>query len=173
MIGNVMRNELPAQLDMNFADRFEAMLADEPAHQLQPEPVAELAPVGPVSMPWWKAAANQPWVKTMLQGAIAASVAIVAVVGVQQNQQSADEALTSPLPVLQTSPIGGVATPVSLSQTSVDSRFDAQQQRVQLEQQRRLQELMQAHQQQKRLLEQTVQQQKAPQAPVEQPNRGQ
>lgn len=173
MIGNVMRNELPAQLDMNFADRFEAMLADEPAHQLQPEPVAELAPVGPVSLPWWKAAANQPWVKTMLQGAIAASVAIVAVVGVQQNQQTADEALTSPLPVLQTSPIGGVATPVSLSQTSVDSRFDAQQQRVQLEQQRRLQELMQAHQQQKRLLEQTVQQQKAPQAPVEQPNRGQ
>lgn len=174
MIGNAMRNELPTQLDMNFADRFELLLADEPVHQLQPEVVAELVPVtAAVQLPWWKTAANQPWVKTMLQGAIAASVAIVAVVGVQQNQQRGDEGLISPLPVLQTNPIGGVATPVSLSQTSVDSRFDAQQQRLQLEQQRRLQELMQAHQQQKRLLEQTVQQHKTPQTPPEQPNRGQ
>lgn len=176
MIGNVMRNELPAQVDLNFADNFELLLAGEESHQLQPEPVLQLAAVTATSR-WGKikSAANQSWVKTMLQGAIAASVAIVAVVGVQQSQQSADDALTSPLPVLQTRPIGGVATPVSLSQSSVDSRFAAQQQQQQLEQQRRLQELMQARQQQIRLLEQTAQQQKNQQNQpvVEQPPRGQ
>ena len=176
MIGNVMRNELPAQVDLDFADNFALLLAEEETHQLQAEPVLQLAAVTTTSR-WGKikSAANQSWMKTMLQGAIAASVAIVAVVGVQQSQQSADDVLTSPLPVLPTRPIGGVATPVSLSQSSVDSRFAAQQQQLQLEQQRRLQELMQARQQQIRLLEQTAQQQKNQQNQpvVEQPPRGQ
>jgi sigma-E factor negative regulatory protein RseA len=176
MIGNVMRNELPAQVDLDFADNFALLLAEEETHQLQAEPALQLAAVTTTSR-WGKikSAANQSWMKTMLQGAIAASVAIVAVVGVQQSQQSADDVLTSPLPVLQTRPIGGVATPVSLSQSSVDSRFAAQQQQLQLEQQRRLQELMQARQQQIRLLEQTAQQQKNQQNQpvVEQPPRGQ
>jgi len=138
MIGNVMRNELPAQVDLDFADNFALLLAEEETHQLQAEPALQLAAVTTTSR-WGKikSAANQSWMKTMLQGAIAASVAIVAVVGVQQSQQSADDVLTSPLPVLQTRPIGGVATPVSLSQSSVDSRFAAQQQQLQLEQQRR------------------------------------
>lgn len=176
MIGNVMRNELPEQVDLDFADNFALLLAEEETHQLQAEPALQLAAVTTTSR-WGKikSAANQSWMKTMLQGAIAASVAIVAVVGVQQSQQSADDVLTSPLPVLQTRPIGGVATPVSLSQSSVDSRFAAQQQQLQLEQQRRLQELMQARQQQIRLLEQTAQQQKNQQNQpvVEQPPRGQ
>jgi len=176
MIGNVMRNELPAQVDLDFADNFALLLAEEETHKLQAEPALQLAAVTTTSR-WGKikSAANQSWMKTMLQGAIAASVAIVAVVGVQQSQQSADDVLTSPLPVLQTRPIGGVATPVSLSQSSVDSRFAAQQQQLQLEQQRRLQELMQARQQQIRLLEQTAQQQKNQQNQpvVEQPPRGQ
>ncbi len=55
MIGNAMRNELPTQLDVNFADRFELLLADEPVHQLQPEVVAELVPAtAAVQLPWWK-----------------------------------------------------------------------------------------------------------------------
>ncbi|WP_333796251.1 sigma-E factor negative regulatory protein [Rheinheimera sp.] len=177
MIGNVIRNELPAQVDLQFADNFALLLENEEIHQLQPEPELQLAAVAATSrFGKFKSAANMPWIKTMLQGAIAASVAIVAVVGVQQSQQSPDEALTSPLPVLQTRPIGGVATPVSLSQSSVDSRFAAQQQQLQLEQQRRLQELMQARQQQIRLLEQTAQQQQKNQQNqpvVEQPPRGQ
>lgn len=176
MIGNVIRNELPAQVDLQFADNFAVLLADEETYQLQPEPELQLATIG-VTSRWGrlKSAANMPWMRTMLQGAIAASVAIVAVIGVQQSQQTADEALTSPLPVLQTRPIGGVATPVSLSQSTVDSRFAAQQQQMQLEQQRRLQELMQVRQQQIRLLEQTAQQQKDQQNQpvVEQPPRGQ
>jgi sigma-E factor negative regulatory protein RseA len=164
MIGSVIRKELPEQIDVDFSNRFELLLEQEEAHQLQPEVQVQLQPVMVTSNSRWhrfKTSANKPWMKTMMQGAIAASVALVAVVGVQQNQQTPDDALTSPLPVLQTRPIGGVATPVSLSQTTVDTRFAAQEQQLKLEQQRRLQELMQARQQQIRLMEQTAAQRKA------------
>lgn len=159
LAGSVIRQELAPQLDVDFADRFAATLELEESHQLvaEPVPVLQQATASPVggSQP----AANQGWWKMLMQGAIAAGVAIVAVVGVQQTQQKPDDALTTPLPVLQTSPIGGVAAPVSLSQTSVESRFTPQQQQQQLEQQRRLQELMQARQQQIRLMEQAAAQQ--------------
>lgn len=164
MIGSVIRQELPEQIDTDFTRRFELLLEQEETHQLQPDAALALQPVMVMPASGWsrfKASANKPWVKTVMQGAIAASVALIAVIGVQQNQQAPDDALTSPLPVLQTRPIGGVATPVSLSQSTVDSRFAAQEQQLKLEQQRRLQELMQARQQQIRLMEQTAAQRKA------------
>ncbi len=159
LAGSVIRQELAPQLDVDFADRFAAVLEQEDSHQLVAEavPVVQQGTASPVSSN--QPAANQGWWKMLMQGAIAAGVAIVAVVGVQQTQQKPDDALTAPLPVLQTSPIGGVAAPVSLSQTSVESRFTPQQQQQQLEQQRRLQELMQARQQQIRLMEQAAAQQ--------------
>ncbi len=165
MIGTVIRQELPDQIDTDFGNRFELLLEQEETYQLQPEVQVQLQQVH-VNSRWnrLKTSANKPWLKSVMQGAIAASVALVAVVGVQQNQQSPDDALTSPLPVLQTRPIGGVATPVSLSQTTVDSRFAVQEQQLKLEQQRRLQELMQARQQQIRLMEQTAAQRKSAQS---------
>ena len=176
MIGSVIRKELPDQLDIDFSDRFEALLDGEETYQLTAQPELQLQPVMATTR-WnrFKTAANKPWMKTMMQGAIAASVALVAVVGVQQSQTSPDDAFTSPLPVLQTRPIGGVATPVSLSQNTVESSFAAQEQQLKLEQQRRLQELMQARQQQIRLMEQTALQQQAVKSAtpvVEQPPRG-
>jgi len=159
LAGTVLRQELTPHLDINFADRFSAVLEQEEAHQLVAETVPVLQPVTAAAVTGTQPAANQGWWKMLMQGAIAASVALIAVVGVQQTQQKPDDALTTPLPVLQTSPIGGVAAPVSLSQTSVESRFTPQQQQLQLEQQRRLQELMQARQQQIRLMEQAAAQQ--------------
>ncbi len=159
LAGSVIRQELAPQLDIDFADRFAAVLEQEDSHQLVAEPVPVLQQVTASPVSGNQPAANQGWWKMLMQGAIAAGVAIVAVVGVQQTQQKPDDALTAPLPVLQTSPIGGVAAPVSLSQTSVESRFTPQQQQQQLEQQRRLQELMQARQQQIRLMEQAAAQQ--------------
>lgn len=159
LAGSVIRQELAPQLDLDFADRFAAVLEQEERHQLVAEPVPVLQQVAASPVGGNQPAANQGWWKMLMQGAIAAGVAIVAVVGVQQTQQKPDDALITPLPVLQTSPIGGVAAPVSLSQTSVESRFTPQQQQQQLEQQRRLQELMQARQQQIRLMEQAAAQQ--------------
>lgn len=163
--GAAIRNELPAQASNQIADDFAAWLEQEPAHQLQADVVA--APLTQVNVQQVAstAAANQSWWKYLMQGAIAAGVALVAVVGVQ-TQLKSDDASSNPLPVLQTSPIGGVAAPVSLSQTSVENRVTPEQQQLQMEQQRRLQELMQAREQQIRLMEQAAAQ---PQVPEQEP----
>ncbi len=92
--------------------------------------------------------------KNVGQYAIAATVAAVAVVGIQQvGQESADE---SPLPVLNTNPVVGVsATPVSLNapsaqqQTPVMSQYPAHQQLI--EQKRRINAYFQDHELQQRV----------------------
>lgn len=156
LIGAAIRNELPAQVQVDFADQFASLLDNEPSYQLSP-----VASSIKVSTLWSRMAeaANNSWTRLGMQGAVAAAVALVAVVGVQKFQQLGPDAdLNSPLPVLQTQPISGFATPVSLSQTSVESRFEQEQRELALEQQRRLKQLLQAHQQQVRVLE-TAQQQ--------------
>lgn len=154
-IGAAIRQELPADFDNQIADRFSAWLEDEPAHQLTADVVPTLTSQTVVQVTGQSSAANQSWWKWLSQGAIAAGVAVVAVLGVQQTTTPIDQAVT-PLPVLQTSPIGGVAAPVSLNSTTIESSLTPQQQQEQLEQQRRLQELMQARQQQIRLMEQAA-----------------
>ncbi|WP_337841780.1 sigma-E factor negative regulatory protein [Rheinheimera sp.] len=163
LIGAAIRNELPAQIDLDFADRFAAVLEQETTYQL-----TAVTPSVVNSSLWQKLAdaANNSWARMGMQGAVAAAVALMAVVGVQQFQAAGPDAdLNTPLPVLQTQPVAGFATPVSLSQTSVDSRFEQEQRQAMLEQQKRLQQLLQAHHQQIRVME-TAQHQ-APKAPVE------
>jgi len=158
MAGAAIRDELPSALDLDFADRFASLLDKEDAHVLQVDavPVLAAATAAKTSGNIFKSAANSGWFKTLMQGAIAAGVAVIAVVGVQNQQTNTDDALTSPLPVLQTGPMGNVVAPVSLSQTTVQTQYNPQQQQQMLEQQRRLQELMQARQQQIRLMEQAA-----------------
>lgn len=168
LMGAAIRNELPAQLDLQFADNFASLLEQEPAYQLESSSVVQNQTT-PVS--FWKKlsdAANTSWFKAGFQGTVAASVALVAVLGVQQFQGSSQDAdLNSPLPVLQTQPVAGFATPVSLSQTSVDSRFEQEQRQAMLEQQKRLQQLLQAHRQQIRVMD--TAQQKITQPSAEKP----
>lgn len=176
MAGAAIRDELPPALDLDFADRFASLLDKEEAHVLQVEavPVLAVASANNASANIFKSAANSGWFKNLMQGAIAAGVAIIAVVGVQNQQNNADDALTSPLPVLQTGPMGNVVAPVSLSQTTVQTQYNPQQQQLMLEQQRRLQELMQARQQQIRLMEQAaIEREKAAKAEHEPKSGGQ
>ncbi|MBN8445833.1 MAG: anti-anti-sigma factor [Gammaproteobacteria bacterium] len=176
MAGAAIRDELPPALDLDFADRFASLLDKEEAHVLQVEavPVLAVASANNASANIFKSAANSGWFKNLMQGAIAAGVAIIAVVGVQNQQNNADDALTSPLPVLQTGPMGNVVAPVSLSQTTVQTQYNPQQQQLMLEQQRRLQELMQARQQQIRLMEQAaIEREKAAKAEQEPKSGGQ
>ncbi len=176
LAGAAIRNELPDSLDFDFTDRFAALLEQEDAHVLQVNEVPVLAATTASSASGniFKAAANSGWFKTLMQGAIAAGVAVIAVVGVQNQQNNADDALTSPIPVLQTGPMGNVVAPVSLSQTTVQTQYNPQQQQQMLEQQRRLQELMQARQQQIRLMEQAaIEREKAAKAEKEQKSGGQ
>ncbi len=176
LAGSAVRDELPTTLDFNFADDFAKLLDNEQPHSLSPQAVPELATAAVTSSAGniFKQSANSGWFKTMLQGAIAAGVAVIAVIGVQHHQPNADDALIAPLPVLQTGPVGNVVAPVSLSQTTVKTQYDPKQQQLMVEQQRRLQELMQARQQQIRLMEQAeLERQKASKAEPETTSGGQ
>ncbi len=151
LTGAVLRNEADSVLPADFAEQLASQLDHEPTYQLQTH--NSLLPKVTSSL---RQAANADWFKPAAHGAIAASVALVAVFGVQQYQQPLEQQLTLPTPVLQTRPVAGFATPVSLSQTSVESRFAAQEQQAALEQQRRVQALLQAHRQQVRVSETPV-----------------
>lgn len=150
LIGSAMRSEVSSALPANFADNFMVQLADEPVYQLQSDRNLMQRIKAYVAV-----AANGSWLQPVAQGGIAAAVALIAVFGVQQYQQG-EEYLT-PQPLLQTQPIAGFATPVSLSQTTVTDRFAAQEQQAMLEQQKRLQAMLNAHRQQLRVMEQTQQ----------------
>lgn len=145
----VFRREKAVTLPADFSADIAALLQDEPTYQLS-HSRGLLQKIGS----GLRFAANGSWLKPAAQGAVAASVALFAVLGVQQYQQPAGQELMLPSPVLQTNPIGGFATPVSLSSTTADTRFAEQEQQAMQEQQRRLQALLQAHRQQVRVMDQ-------------------
>lgn len=145
----VFRCDKAVPLPADFATDIAKLLQDEPTYQLsQSRKLLQKVGSG------LRFAANGSWLKPAAQGAVAAGVALFAVLGVQQYQQPTGIDLMLPSPVLQTNPIGGFATPVSLSSTTVDNRFAEQEQQAMQEQQRRLQALLQAHRQQVRVTEQ-------------------
>ena len=105
LIGDALRNELPAQLDFDLTARIAQALQDEPT-VLAPKPsrfsLGVLTP-SVVSL-----------LRTTGQFAIAASVAAVTILGVQHYQGSPSPEL-GPHPVLNTVPLGGMAAPVSVN----------------------------------------------------------
>ncbi|MGL4206877.1 MAG: sigma-E factor negative regulatory protein [Aeromonadaceae bacterium] len=108
MIGDALRNELPAQLDFDLTARIAQALQDEPT-VLAPKPSSlSLATLRPqvISL-----------LRTAGQFAIAASVAAVTILGVQHYQAGSNPEL-APSPVLNTIPFGGVAAPVSVNYQS-------------------------------------------------------
>lgn len=152
LIGAALRRETASSLHTNFAEDFAAKLADEPVYQLRNDRNLLQRVRGALSQ-----AANGRWLQPVAQGAVAAGVALMAVFGMQQYQQAGVTDNLSPLPVLQTQPVAGFYTPVSLSQTTVEDRFAEQEQQAMLEQQKRLQALLNAHRQQVRVMEQAQQ----------------
>ncbi|WP_035387432.1 sigma-E factor negative regulatory protein [Ferrimonas senticii] len=100
LIGDAMRGDLPNQLNFDIAAGVAAALADEPT-VLAPKPSKRR-----FAMP----AKVVQLGKQFGQYAIAAGVAAVAVVGVQQYGA---EDIDSPMPVLQTRAMLGAPTPAS------------------------------------------------------------
>ncbi|SDJ00105.1 anti sigma-E protein, RseA [Ferrimonas sediminum] len=124
LIGDAMRNELPQQMDLDIAANVAAALEQEPT-VLAPKPQAK------------RAQALQGKVVQLSrrfgQYAIAATVAAIAVVGVQQYGA---EQQNSPLPVLNTLPVMGAPTPASY-QANTPSARQAQSSEQQAQEQRR------------------------------------
>jgi sigma-E factor negative regulatory protein RseA len=142
LMGDVMRGDAGDTIDVNLVSSIEAAIAQEPtiitlaAHRSLRQRFVESPLVQKSSH----------YIGRTAQFAIAASVALVSLMGVQQYQESADD--YSPLAVLQTTgPVNGTISPVSLTvaNPAVDQR---EFQRDVLRQQQRINALLFDHQQQ-------------------------
>lgn len=134
LIGDVLREELAESIALDLSANIANAIAEEPTI---------LAPVAKPSVAAVVKAKVIQFAKPFGQVAIAASAAGLMVIGVQQNV--ADNESFVPNPVIQTNPLGGVASPVSLNYQQNDRLSQKQ---ALVEQQRRFQALLQDHQQQ-------------------------
>ncbi|WP_105200753.1 sigma-E factor negative regulatory protein [Pseudoalteromonas sp. T1lg10] len=109
LIGNVMRSETAPSIQLDIAAQVAQQLEQEPVHaqfgqEFESSREAQPQQDNVIRGTWWRG---------ITQTAIAASVAVVAVLGVQQygaTGNGADE-----LPPLQSNPFIGAASPVSYS----------------------------------------------------------
>ncbi|MCU8343214.1 sigma-E factor negative regulatory protein [Vibrio vulnificus] len=123
LIGDVMRGEAPQQPEWNIAESVALALENEPAHSLHQQKVIELTQMPPESQPLPQQARRQlpAWLSQFGQVAVAASVSLAVILGVQQYGGSDPAApQADQLPVLQTIPFAGSAEPVSLTRESVE-----------------------------------------------------
>ncbi len=142
MIGDAMRGELPATIDL---DLFASITA---AIELEPTIIAPQAKSTDVDQQRTTASNVVPFFKQFGQYAIAATVAMVAIVGVQNYNQSNDA--ESPLPVLMTRPLVGSVSPVSYQTGAAQNQQSYSNEQV-IEQRRRINAYIQDHMLQQRL----------------------
>ncbi|WP_299794094.1 sigma-E factor negative regulatory protein [uncultured Shewanella sp.] len=145
MIGDAMRGELPKTMHLDLSANIAAAIENEPTivapvkRETSDEAQVKTGGLSNVI----------PMFKQFGQYAIAASVALVAVVGVQNySQESAIDA--SPLPVLNTRPLVGSVTPVSLQTGPVQQNQSFTNDQV-MEQRQRINAYIQDHMLQQRL----------------------
>lgn len=131
LIGDVMRQEQELVTDSSFADKIQQAIASAEQEQIQ---VTETATVSNIAThPSWGqriAARVQGFTESstgrgMSQFAIAASVALVAVVGV--GNMSGTQELKDDVPAVIASPLIGGVTPVSISSERPEDRKSANQ----------------------------------------------
>ncbi|MCL1123107.1 sigma-E factor negative regulatory protein [Shewanella surugensis] len=152
IIGDAMRNELPSVLNIDLSMSIAEAIAQEPCHHM--------ADVKTEQIDRNVSAANQsskqqskvvPLFKQFGQYAIAASVALVVVVSVDNYNQS-NTVDTSPLSVLNTRPLVGSVSPVSLQTGSMQQSSASASKNDQVADQRlRINAYIQDHQLQQRL----------------------
>lgn len=162
LIGDAMRGELPESLDLDLSDNIAAAIELEPTI-IAPSMVRsgrERVAIDTINdkdldRTQEQTASNGklgqiiPLFKQFGQYAIAASVALVAVVGVQ-NYQQPEQLDSAPLPVLDTRPVIGSVSPVSL-QTGVVQKSSGYDNQQVFEQRQRINAYIQDHMLQQRL----------------------
>jgi len=141
LIGDVLRNDVPQELQLDLSAQIATAIAQEPT---------VLAPSSSKNTPSQFIDSLKSKVvhfaKPFGSIAIAASAAGLMVLGVQQNVAVNDKIM--PAQVVQTVPFGGTANPVSLNFQQPDLATKKQ---AYIEQQRRFQALLSDHQQQIKL----------------------
>ncbi|RJX70505.1 anti-sigma E factor [Vibrio sinensis] len=154
LIGDVMRGDTPQCKEWNIAESVALALENEPAYnQFDLNKVAKLDDARLESQPLpSKAKASLPtWLTQFGQVAVAASVSLAVIVGVQQ-YDGTDSAVSEvdQFPVLQTVPFAGSAEPVSLTRNEVEQPNSRGEVNVQ-EQHRRINAMLQDYELQLRL----------------------
>lgn len=143
LIGDVMRGEGQSLIQIDIADQVALALEQEETYSQ--EPFAEDANVTTQQ----NIVAISNWKKPFAQLAIAASVAAVAVIGVQTLPQSTDTINAEPqIQNLETIPFGGTATPVSYS---TEPALETTQKGLKELEEKRLGALLIEHQRQSRI----------------------
>jgi len=143
LIGDVMRGEGQSLIQIDIADQVALALEQEETYNQ--EPFDEDANVTTQQ----NTVAISNWKKPFAQLAIAASVAAVAVIGVQTVPQSTDTINAEPqIQNLETIPFGGTATPVSYSTEPV---LETAQKGLKELEEKRLGALLIEHQRQSRI----------------------
>ncbi|WP_394129712.1 sigma-E factor negative regulatory protein [Shewanella maritima] len=145
MIGDAIRGELPEKIDLDLTANIFAAIEDEPTVMA---PKAQQATQDTVVEP--SSSKVVPLFKQFGQYAIAATVAMFAIVGVQNYQQPGAD-VESPLPVLNTRPLVGSVSPVSLQTGPVQQTAQEQTNEQMVEQRRRVNAYVQDHMLQQRL----------------------
>ncbi|MFM2479490.1 sigma-E factor negative regulatory protein [Celerinatantimonas sp. MCCC 1A17872] len=152
LVGDIMRgSDLPSSLNLDLSDSIAKALEQEasynasmPANDSGVEQTTE-------QVGWLKQLPVANWFKGVGQYAIAASVAVMAILGVQHYQQAQSQPTNAsqPLQVLDTVPIGGTVAPVSL-QTHFSDNPDKLTEKQWLEQRKEIAAFLQDHQLQQR-----------------------
>ena len=145
LIGDAMRGELPQTMALDLSASIAAAIELEPAI-VSPQAKAPIAITEHVTTDKNRVV---PLFKQFGQYAIAATVAMFAIVGVQNFNQTADDA-ASPSPVLVTRPLMGSASPVSLQTGPVQQNQSYTNDQMN-EQRRRINTYIQDHMLQQRL----------------------
>lgn len=150
MIGDAMRGELPQTIVLDLSASISAAIELEPAIVAPKHHGSKVAtPVKPHIAANSEQSSVVPLFGQFGQYAIAATVALFAIVGVQNYNQTADD-VTLPSPVLITRPLIGSASPVSLQTGPVQQNQGYTNDQVN-EQRRRINTYIQDHMLQQRL----------------------
>ncbi|MFC0308777.1 sigma-E factor negative regulatory protein [Gallibacterium trehalosifermentans] len=138
----VIRNESSAILDSSFTEKMAKLIEDEPAIQLQEQPLPEKVELPNPSL----FAKTKKYFAPILQTAVAASVCLIAVFSIQ-NLNKDKNGDTTISPALQTLPFTQSVQEVSynVSHKNVPSKEQLEQQN------KRLNEILQNYQLQRRL----------------------
>ncbi len=142
IIGDAMRGDLPEMINLDLSANIAAAIEREPTI------------IAPKAKQNGATSANKGSVillfKQFGQYAIAASVALVAVIGVQNYNQTVEQD-ASPLPVLNTRPLVGSVSPVSLQTGPVQQQSQSLNNERVMEQRHRINTYIQDHMLQQRL----------------------
>ncbi|AXF75355.1 anti-sigma-E factor RseA [Erwinia tracheiphila] len=149
LIRDTLRGDIGQVLHFDISARVAAAIDNETFNKTSPLIPERLpTPERYVNMPFWHKV--RPWAAQIIQIGVAACVSLAVIVGVQHYNQPQNVQQQSDLPVFNTLPMMGQASPVSLGVPPENANNSNAPQQVQ-EQRRRVNAMLQDYELQRRL----------------------